>query len=310
MTIRLLPLVLLAGIWAPGAHAAITCQVVGDTDLDYGAAPLPIGPGTTTTQTTTVQCTGQGHDRGTSVRVCLGLVDTTSPRRMLNGTSAVTHRIYRDPAHAQEINFNTVNAERIFTIPDTGNPSQTATLTLYGRLQGSTPGPVAGLYTESPTAAMGSGPTTLGCDAIPATTTFSFLSSTRITSSCSISANDLSFGTVNLLASNVDATTTIGLNCTANEPWTVRLNGGTVTGNVAARRMGLGGSAPGAVDYQLRHTGANGPLWGDGTGGTSTLTGTGTGASQNITLYGRVPGGQPAPAVGTYSDTVTATVEF
>ena len=60
----------------------------------------------------------------------------------------------------------------------------------------------------------------------------------------------------------------------------------------------------------MRHTGANGPLWGDETGGTGALTGTGSGASQTLTLYGRVPGGQPTPAIGTYSDTVTATVEF
>lgn len=311
MSIRLLlPLLLLACGWLPEAHAAITCAVTADTDLDYGNVSLPIGPGTTSSKTTSVQCSGNGTDRGQSVRVCIGLSAPTSPREMRLGTSAITHRIYRDPAYAEEVNFTTTNVERIFTIPTKSDKTDAETLTMYGRLQGSTPAPTDGLYTETVTAQMGWASTNFACSAIAPRTTFTSQARARITASCTVNANPLSFGTVSLLAANIDATTALGLNCTKDAAWTLRLNGGTVAGNVAARRMGAGGVAPGAINYQLRHTGANGPLWGDGTGGTTTLTGTGTGTSQTLTLFGRVPGGQPAPAVGTYSDTVTATVEF
>ena len=36
---------------------------------------------------------------------------------------------------------------------------------------------------------------------------------------------------------------------------------------------------------------------------------TGTGASQDLTVYGTLPGGQNVP-VGSYSDTVVATITF
>ena len=310
MTIRLLPCLLLACAWSPDARAAITCAVLSNTNMAYGTAPLPIGPGTTSTQSTSVECTGNGNDRGQRVRVCIGLVSPTAPRQMRLGTSTVTHRIYRDAAYVQEIGATSIKAEKFFDIPLNRDKSDADTLTMYGRLQGSSAGPVAGAYAETVTAQLGWDSSNFTCDVIQPRVTFTWQATTQIISSCTISAANLSFGTVNVLASNVDATTTLGLNCTANAPWKVKLNGGTVTGNVAGRRMGQSGAAPGVINYQLRHTGANGPLWGDETGGTGALTGTGSGASQTLTLYGRVPGGQPTPAIGTYSDTVTATVEF
>jgi spore coat protein U-like protein len=46
------------------------------------------------------------------------------------------------------------------------------------------------------------------------------------------------------------------------------------------------------------------------TGGASTcVLGTGTGSNQTITVYGRIPA-QTAPAIGSFTDTVTVTVTY
>ena len=48
--------------------------------------------------------------------------------------------------------------------------------------------------------------------------------------------------------------------------------------------------------------------WGN-TVGTDTLAGTGNGSSQTLTVYGRLPGSQTLN-VGSYTDTVVATIDF
>ena len=88
----------------------------------------------------------------------------------------------------------------------------------------------------------------------------------------------------------------------------VKLDGGTVAGNVAARQMRRDGGTE-RIGYQLRMDGPNGALWGDGTSGTGYVSGTGNGAAQSLTVHGRVPA-QASTMTGHYEDTVTATVEY
>ena len=63
------------------------------------------------------------------------------------------------------------------------------------------------------------------------------------------------------------------------------------------------------IAYQLYLDSARSQVWGDGATG-AVHGGTGTGANQAITVYGRVPAGQPLPAGGVYRDTVTATIVY
>jgi spore coat protein U-like protein len=51
-------------------------------------------------------------------------------------------------------------------------------------------------------------------------------------------------------------------------------------------------------------------VWGDGVAPNGSFTGTGTGAAQSSTVYGRVPTGQGAAAIGSYSDTVVVTITY
>ena len=317
MTVRrfcALGALLLATLSPQVALADIICSVIDDPVIPYGTIDLPVSTGITASTYVRVTCTGtQNRDQGKAIRVCVGLNTPQMPRRMAHATGDfIQHGLYLDAARSQHIQYATPKAQIVLTLPSAGKAPFFATgdVPIYGKLLGSSANPRAGAYSETVTGDMGHGQSTDQCGTIIATAPVNFDATATVRANCTIAANNLSFGTVNLLGTNIDSNTTVGLNCTKGAVYTVRLNGGTVTGSVAARRMGLGGAGPGVINYQLRHSSATGPLWGDGTAGTATLAGTGTGVSQTITLYGRVPGGQPAPAVGTYSDTVTATVEF
>jgi spore coat protein U-like protein len=50
-------------------------------------------------------------------------------------------------------------------------------------------------------------------------------------------------------------------------------------------------------------------IWGDGSASTNTVAGIGIGSNQSLTAYGQIPAAE-AGAVGTFNDTVVATVTF
>jgi spore coat protein U-like protein len=62
------------------------------------------------------------------------------------------------------------------------------------------------------------------------------------------------------------------------------------------------------LNYSLFSDSARTVNWGN-TVGTDTVAGTGNGSGQSIIVYGRLPGGQ-ALNIGTYTDTITATVTY
>jgi spore coat protein U-like protein len=141
-----------------------------------------------------------------------------------------------------------------------------------------------------------------------ATTTASFGVSITILQACAItSANNLSFGSNNnSLSADTDATSTIGVICTATTPYNIGLNQGSTAGSsVTNRRMTDGTSL---VNYNLYRESARLTNWGN-TVGTDTVGGTGTGLPVSTTVYGRVPI-QTSPAPGTYTDTITVTVTY
>ena len=129
-----------------------------------------------------------------------------------------------------------------------------------------------------------------------------------IASECKIqSTATLNFGSDGVLDANVDAATTLGVQCTKNTAYTVGLSAGAGSGaTVAARKMTGGGTD--TVTYALYRDAGRTLVWGTTTG-TDTVAGTGNGAAQNLTVYGRVPV-QTTPAPDTYTDTITVTVTY
>lgn len=129
---------------------------------------------------------------------------------------------------------------------------------------------------------------------------------------CGVSANSVAFGAYNpfdLLPH--DAAGNIQVSCNdvlVALSYTLRLSAGG-SGSYAPRRMSGGAYT---LDYNLYTDPAHATVWGDGSASTATVTGAfavTVSGSANHAVYGRVPAGQNAGA-GSYSDTVTVTVEY
>ncbi|TMV00726.1 spore coat U domain-containing protein [Brucella haematophila] len=140
------------------------------------------------------------------------------------------------------------------------------------------------------------------------TPTATFNVQITITAACQInSATNMDFGSNGVLSTNVDATSTITVQCTNLTPYNIGLSAGSGTGATVANRL-MTGPASATVGYSLYTTTARTAVWGN-TVGTNTVAGTGNGAAQAYTVYGRVPV-QTTPAAGVYTDTVTATISY
>lgn len=139
------------------------------------------------------------------------------------------------------------------------------------------------------------------------TATATFDVQITIQSDCAItSTNNLDFGTQGVLDANVDATTTLQVQCTSGTPYDVGLDAGLASGaTVTTRQMTSGANT---IDYELFSDSTRTTNWGE-TVSTDTVTETGTGSAQTFTVYGRVPV-QSTPAAGTYTDTIGITVTF
>ncbi len=150
------------------------------------------------------------------------------------------------------------------------------------------------------------GPPACTTGALNTTTPLPFQVRASVVNNCVIIASNLAFGSSKVLAGSVRANAVLAVQCTANNGYRIALNGG-MNGSVSERRMR--NAANGETVRYVISGALDGPVWGDGSSGTSMVLGTGNGAVQNLPLHGRVPP-QPTPSPGDYKDTVTATVYF
>jgi len=139
-----------------------------------------------------------------------------------------------------------------------------------------------------------------------------------ITASCTINAATLDFGAsvpgTTLVASNVDAATTVSVTCTNSSPYSIGMDNGAnfLSGS---RRMKQGATAN-FLSYSLYTDSLRTNAWTTATNNTtcasanSCFLGTGSGTAQSINIYGRVPSTGTAPPTGTYTDTVTMTITY
>ena len=144
-------------------------------------------------------------------------------------------------------------------------------------------------------------------EAFAATVSTNFTVQIVIQADCQIvTANMLDFGTTGALTADVDAQTSVQVQCTNSTPYNVGLNAGsTAGGTIATRKMESGGAT---VDYRMYSNAGRTTNWGD-TVGADAVPGTGNGSPQTLTIYGRVPV-QTTPAPSTYTDQVTITVTY
>ena len=133
--------------------------------------------------------------------------------------------------------------------------------------------------------------------------------SATVNANCTISTTALAFGSIDTLsASAVNGTGGVAIACTNGSTWTATADVGAGAGaTFAARRMTSGANT---LAYSLFTDAGRTTVWGNGTGSTGVITSTGTGSTQNITIYGQIPGSQTGVPAGNYADTVAVTVTY
>jgi spore coat protein U-like protein len=330
--LMLVPLLFLALLVCPGSARADNCTA-SMTDVSFGPVDSIAGTDYYANGTLSVTCTVVLGSLGTAVapgvNICVNLEGgsggTIAARSMLNGGSSLPFNLYRDNTYAAASVWGSSAGGGALPVTTSmsgllGLGTATQTFTIYGKIPASSlTGARLQNGSDTPFTADFAGAGTIqyafyGLLATPAncktgtTVPFSFKASATLTNNCFISTSPLAFaGDNKVLSSAVRTSGSLGVRCTAGSAYQIALNGGSVANNAAARKMASATSAD-RIGYEISNT-LDGPLWGDGSGGTGTVTGTGSGTLQTLRLFGRVPA-QKTPAPGDYKDTVTATLTF
>lgn len=152
------------------------------------------------------------------------------------------------------------------------------------------------------------GPGSLG-EAIAQTRSTTFNVSLTVLDECTITATDMAFGTVSVLAGGATATSTVTVLCTTGTDYAIGLSAGTGAGaTVAARQMtGPGGAT---LQYTLYRDAARTLLWGNTTSTNTVDSAAATGAPETYTVYGQVAPAQTNVTPGAYGDVITATITY
>lgn len=143
--------------------------------------------------------------------------------------------------------------------------------------------------------------------AFAATATNTFTTQMVITAECKVqSASTLDFGSSGVLDAAKTATSSIGVQCTNGQGYSISLDGGNGSSGTTTTRTMENGSQ--AINYSMWKDSNHTQNWGNA--GAEILSSlTGTGAVQSYTVYGLVAA-QTTPGANTYTDTVTVTVTY
>jgi spore coat protein U-like protein len=300
----------------PGSASAQSCSL-SITPLVLGSVDVTANAQVEATATATVTCSGLPLQL---VGVCIdlgpgsgGASDATN-RFMSNGANQLRYGLFGNggttpwgstawaAGGAAPVGFNIT-----LSAGGTGSHSETITGRVYGGQPTTVPLSYASSFSGSDARIRyGLLSFLLGCELLTATQTSSFTVTANVPPTCRVTATDLNFGSVSLLAGQHDASTTLAPTCTNGTAYQVGLNGG-VSGatDPTQRRMSKGTEF---VTYGLSRDAARAQPYA-GTLGSDTLAGTGTGLAQSTAVYGRVPP-QATPSPGTYTDTIVVTVTY
>jgi spore coat protein U-like protein len=143
---------------------------------------------------------------------------------------------------------------------------------------------------------------------LAATATSTFKVQTTVKKNCTIGTVDITFPDYDpLTGAAVDtAAGAVTITCTQNATTTIGLNFGSNTPSGPAT---MSDGASHSLQYALYKDAPGGALWGNNGLGLFTPAAAPSKAPRTFPIYGRIDANQEAPA-GTYTDTVTATVNF
>jgi spore coat protein U-like protein len=147
-----------------------------------------------------------------------------------------------------------------------------------------------------------------GVHAATATATLSV--SVTVAANCTVTTSALNFGSYDPVVANasspLNGTGTVSVACTKGAAPTIGLNLGS---NVSGSTRRLADGSGNFLDYEIYSDSTRLVVW-TNTGAGLVAPGPAPGkGARNLTAYGQVPGNQDVPP-GSYSDTVTATVNF
>lgn len=132
-----------------------------------------------------------------------------------------------------------------------------------------------------------------------------------ISASCTITASPLAFGSlVSTNAAVTDAATSVDVTCTSDSPYNIGFDYGANILGFYTRRMASGANY---LTYEVYtdagRTTAFGPVSSYGSSNNYNSPATGNAITRTIDIYGRIPI-QTTPASGSYSDTLTVSVNY
>jgi Uncharacterized secreted protein len=130
-----------------------------------------------------------------------------------------------------------------------------------------------------------------------------------VAKACTISNAALAFGPYNPTSTS-DTTQSVGLSfqCSSGTPITIDLNLGSNSGGLGGMRgMANTTNLTNILQYQIYSDSGLTTAWGTGTGAKGM---TATAGPDSLMMYGKIPALQTGVIVGTYQDTVTATLNF
>ena len=134
--------------------------------------------------------------------------------------------------------------------------------------------------------------------------------SANVTKNCTITTAPVAFGNYDSVTANntapLDGIGTITVTCTKGAVAKVGLNTG---GNAQGTNRRMAGATAEYLTYELYKDTGRAAIWGNDASTGLDVPAADNQLPRNFTVYGRVPQAQVA-AVGTYTDTVVATVNF
>ncbi|WP_296675258.1 spore coat U domain-containing protein [Novosphingobium sp.] len=133
--------------------------------------------------------------------------------------------------------------------------------------------------------------------------------SVNVVNSCTVSATPMAFGTLTSVGGvNVDTTSNVDLICTIGASYDVSMDFGTHAAG-SQRNLQNTTDATKKIPYGVYRDSARGLSWGN-TSGTDTVVGSSATGLATLTAFGRIPSTATSVPAGSYTDTVTVTVNF
>jgi len=143
--------------------------------------------------------------------------------------------------------------------------------------------------------------------------TSSFSVTASVVASCSISTTTLAFGNYDPIVTNastpLDVNGSVTITCTKGATTTIGLDPGQNAANATGTTRAMATAGPDYLSYELYQDTNHSTLWGNSGAGLYTPAVAPNKNPRTFTIYGRIPPAQ-ASTIGSYTDTVVATVNF